>query len=593
MTPAAAAPETPTRPTAMRYSSAHALWLGLCLLATLLALSAGLAIWQRRELADHATLQTDLIARLAAERAARYLELMQSAARPDLHWDGLATQITADLHGPQQSATLLTPNGQVLMATALASTPAGQQLDAQHPLRHIGLLATPTVPDLQRAADDNAIRAWRQVDATGLTVVVEQPQSALTHLWLHDLNGLLLGTLLLGGLIVAGTWGAWRSLREHEHLSGELARASARLQDNEHELRVLIEAAPAPMFMLDARGHYALVNRAFEDFFGVRRHELLETHTAPSQALRRLAFHSERDAQLWAGAGAGRSHYLDELPVADGARREVLVAKVAIPGDLGSTRAVIGSITDVTELRQAERHTRLAMEAAEHANDIKNEFIANMSHGLRTPLQAVLGFSELGRERADENRHLADMFDGIHDAGQRMLRLVDDLLDLALLENSLGSIRPETADSVALVRDLLKMLAPVDPTHALRLHLTQDTGLCQIDPQRFQQALRNVLDNALSHTPPGQTVDISLQTLPKGDVHWRIRDHGPGLADSELPLLFDPFFDGRRRHPDTSSLGLSISHKIVQAHGGRLWADHHPDGGTVFNLVFPAPEKRN
>lgn len=591
MTPAAAAPETPTRPTALRYSSAHALWLGLCLLATLLALSAGLAIWQRRELTSQALTQTDLIARLAAERTARYLELMQPAARPDLHWDGLVTQIAADLSGPQQSATLLTASGQVLMATEQASVQAGEQLAAQHPLRRINLHTTPTVSDLQGASDDDAIRAWRQVDATELMLVVEQPQSALTRLWQHDLNALLLGTLLLGGLIVAGTWGGWRSLREHEHLSDELAKASAKLQDNEHELRVLIEAAPAPMFMLDGQGRYALINRAFEDFFGVRRHELIGTDTAPSQVLRRLAFHPERDTQLW--AGAGRSHYLDELPVADGARREVLVAKVAVPGDQSSTRAVIGSITDVTELRQAERHTRLAMEAAEHANDIKNEFIANMSHGLRTPLQTVLGFSELGRERADENRHLADMFDGIHDAGQRMLRLVDDLLDLALLENSLGSIRPETADSVALVQHLLKMLAPVDTAHALRLHLTQDTGLCQIDPQRFQQALRNVLDNALSHTPPGQTVDISLQTLPDGDVHWRIRDHGPGLADSELPLLFDPFFDGRRQHTDTSSLGLTISHKIVQAHGGRLWVDNHPDGGAVFNLVFPAPEKRS
>ena len=575
----------------MRYSSAHALWLGFCLLATLLALSAGLAIWQRRELADHALIQTDLIARLAAERTARYLELMQPAAWPNLHWDGLATQISADLRGLQQSAVLLTAGGQVLMATAQASMQAGEQLDPQHPLRRITLLATPTVSALQGATDDEAIRAWRQVDATGLMLVVEQPQSALTQRWRNDLNGLLLGLLLLGGLIAAGTWGAWRSLREHEHLSGELARASARLQDNEHELRVLIEAAPAPMFMLDAQGRYALINRAFEDFFGVRRHELIGGDIAPLQALQRVARHPERDTQLW--TGAGRSHYLDELPVADGARREVLVAKVAIPGDQGSTRAVLGSITDVTELRQAERHTRLAMEAAEHANDIKNEFIANMSHGLRTPLQAVLGFSELGRERADANRQLAEMFDGIHDAGQRMLRLVDDLLDLALLENSLGSIRPETADSVALVQHLLKMLAPVDITHTLRLHLTQDTGLCQIDPQRFQQALRNVLDNALSHTPPGQTVDISLQTLPEGDVHWRIRDHGTGLADSELPLLFDPFFDGRRQHADTSSLGLSISHKIAQAHGGRLWADNHPDGGVVFNLVFPAPEKRN
>jgi PAS domain S-box-containing protein len=396
---------------------------------------------------------------------------------------------------------------------------------------------------------------------------------------------------------VAATAFAWRALRAHEQLEAELAQAKQRLEENERSLRGLIEAAPVPMFVLDALGHYALVNHAFEEFLGVQRAGLVGTGLPLTTQLQQLAYHPIHDVAVW--QGTGRSDYLDDLPGTDGRLREALIAKVAIPREDGRPRAVIGSITDVTELREAARHTRDAMQQAQQANASKNEFIANMSHGLRTPLQSVLGFAELGRWRSSEHPTLNEMFADIHAAGKRMLVLVNDLLDLSKLESTVGTMHPDLHDATLLTQEVVAELVVDSTRRSVRLKpgglLALPAGspevecTARLDRLRIQQALRNVLENALRFSPAGSTIEIDLTRGDDQHLRWTIRDQGPGIPDHERPHLFDAFFHGQRNRDQSGGfgLGLAITSKIVHAHGGSIWTEGNREQGAIFHLRLP------
>ena len=462
----------------------------------------------------------------------------------------------------------------------------------------------------------DAISAFRSLREHPWLLLVEQPTSEVISQWRDDVGWLLTASLVLALLISAATGLAWRALRRHEALEHELAGTKAGLEEKERSLRAVIEAAPAPMFVLDALGHYAMVNQAFEDFLGVQREHLLSTGLPLAAHLQQLAYHPLHDNAVW--KGRGRSHYLDDLPGADGRLREALVSKVAILRDDGRPHAVIGSITDVTELREAERHTREAMQRAQQASESKNEFIANMSHGLRTPLQSVLGFAELGKWHSGEHPLLREMFDDIHRTGKRMLVMVNDLLDMSKLESTVGNMHRDVTDVVSLTHEVLAELraratsqqvslrsfgllsGPIGTNSSTNSSTNSgaDSGPARpggpennawADRMRLHQALRNVLDNALRFAPPGSAIDIELDRGPDDRLHWTIKDAGPGVPDHEQAYLFEAFFHGLRNRDETGSFGLSlaIASKIMLAHGGSVWCENLPETGVAFHLQLP------
>lgn len=515
-----------------------------------------------------------------------------------LHTGFLANQFESTLKDSGHSATLLNYQGMVLATTAIRRIEAGDVV-AMHP-DLLNLLPREDHGSYEGAGLDgiDVVAAFRAVRIHPWVVLVERPASAIVASWRTEMTWLVLATLFLGSLIAAATGLAWRTLRTHEQLEDALATAKQRLEENERALRSVIEAAPAPMFVLDALGHYAMVNQAFEDFLGIQRNAIVGTGLPLATHLQQLAYHPTHDVAIW--QGAGRSHYLDDLPGADGRLREALVSKVAIAREDGRPRAVIGSITDVTELREAERHTREAMQIAQQASESKNEFIANMSHGLRTPLQSVLGFAELGKWRSAEQRPLQEMFSDIHAAGKRMLLLVNDLLDMSKLESTVGTMHRDLADAVSLTRELINEFQPLCTSHGVTMRqigLFEDGGdsdsgvsAVWVDRLRLQQALRNVLENALRFSPAGTAIDIELTRSADGYLNWNIRDRGPGIPESERPYLFEAFFHGHRNRDDCGGfgLGLAITSKILHAHGGSAWAENHPDGGAVFHLRMPS-----
>ncbi len=523
-----------------------------------------------------AALNTDFLG------SAYELALQKSAMRAAL----------VNMHGMVMAVT---DNARVQPGATIRFSPAMQELVSQ--AEHGTFSGT--------GMDGNdAISAFRSLREHPWLLLVEQPTSEVISQWRDDVGWLLTASLVLALLISAATGMAWRALRSHEALERELAGTKAGLEEKERSLRAVIEAAPAPMFVLDALGHYAMVNQAFEDFLGVQREQLLGTGLPLAAHLQQLAYHPLHDNAVW--KGRGRSHYLDDLPGADGRLREALVSKVAILRDDGRPHAVIGSITDVTELREAERHTREAMQRAQQASESKNEFIANMSHGLRTPLQSVLGFAELGKWHSGEQPLLREMFDDIHRTGKRMLVMVNDLLDMSKLESTVGNMHRDVTDVVSLTHEVLAELKARATSQQVSLRsfgllsgpdAADGTSPRPVGPEnnawadrmRLHQALRNVLDNALRFAPPGSAIDVELDRGPDDRLHWTIKDAGPGVPDHEQAYLFEAFFHGLRNRDETGSFGLSlaIASKIMQAHGGNVWCENLPETGVAFHLHLP------
>ncbi|MEM9882233.1 MAG: ammonium transporter [Planctomycetota bacterium] len=247
--------------------------------------------------------------------------------------------------------------------------------------------------------------------------------------------------------------------------------------------------------------------------------------------------------------------------------------------------------TDVTELKATERLLRRAKREAEEANHAKSEFLANMSHEVRTPLHGILSFAGFGRRRAaDTDAKLHGYFEKIDQSGQRLLVLVNDLLDLAKLESGrleFEMARHDIGNVVACVVDEFESLLsersidvrfdqPATPTSAVA------------DRDKLMQVLRNLLNNAMKFSPAGGVIEVGL-ALRGGAVRLTVRDDGPGIPADELEAVFDKFVQSSKTKSAAggTGLGLAICRQIVQGHAGGVWAENAPDGGAVFVVEWP------
>jgi len=254
---------------------------------------------------------------------------------------------------------------------------------------------------------------------------------------------------------------------------------------------------------------------------------------------------------------------------------------------------IVVCFMDISDFREAERATRAARDAALTASRAKSDFIANVSHELRTPLQSILGFSEIGALRARNEPRLAELFGDVHRAGQRMLSLVNDLLDLSKIERGAEPFQPERLDLRPLAVEVGRELEPLLAARQLGLGLVLgDEDLVVLaDPQRLQQLLRNLLANAIRFSPLGGPIELTAWHDEEADeVRVDVADRGPGIPPDELESIFEAFVQSSttRHAAGGTGLGLAICRRVAEAHDGRVWAANRPDGGAVISLALPA-----
>ncbi|MGH6946729.1 MAG: ATP-binding protein [Kiloniellales bacterium] len=252
--------------------------------------------------------------------------------------------------------------------------------------------------------------------------------------------------------------------------------------------------------------------------------------------------------------------------------------------------------TDITAYRHAEKKLRAAKEKAELANRSKSELLANTSHELRTPLNAIIGFSEVMESEIfgplGSQRYIEYAKD-IHKSGEYLIRVIDDLLDLAKIEAG----KHEPADDTV---DLERSIATaVNITHGqakaakvtVKVRIEPNLPRLRADQRMVQQILLNLLSNALKFTPPAGRVEISAEACRSGELVIKVSDTGVGMSAEDLERAFEPFGRAKGalvRNFEGTGLGLPLTRSLVNLHGGLLEIESTPDVGTLAIVSFPA-----
>ena len=197
-----------------------------------------------------------------------------------------------------------------------------------------------------------------------------------------------------------------------------------------------------------------------------------------------------------------------------------------------------------------------------------------------------------GADRAPEGSRVRDMFNAVHAGGQRMLTLVETLLDLSRMDATIGRTELREVDLRPLLQEVLVELEPLAAPRRVRLRGPAPGVplMAHADPFRLQQVLRNVLANALRFAPPDTEVALEALEEPASGMHLiRVRDQGPGIPDDELESIFEPFVQSTRTKDGSggTGLGLAICRKIMSAHHGSIRARHAEGGGAAFEIRLP------
>ena len=231
----------------------------------------------------------------------------------------------------------------------------------------------------------------------------------------------------------------------------------------------------------------------------------------------------------------------------------------------------------------------------EVANRHKSEFLANMSHELRTPLNAIIGFSEVLLERmfGEVNEKQADYLKDIHESGRHLLSLINDILDLSKIEAGRMELELSSFDLPSAISNAMTLVRERAQRHGVQLGAELDPrlGEWQADERKVKQILLNLLSNAVKFTPEGGRVDVSAK-LDTGKVEIAVKDTGAGISAEDQANLFEEFrqFGGdAARKAEGTGLGLALTKKFVELHGGAIRVDSAPGKGSTFSFSLPSP----
>ena len=229
----------------------------------------------------------------------------------------------------------------------------------------------------------------------------------------------------------------------------------------------------------------------------------------------------------------------------------------------------------------------------ERASEHKSEFLANMSHEVRTPLNAIVGFSQVLREKlfGELNEKQEEYLDDTLSSANHLLSLINDILDLSKVEAGqveleLGtfSLREALERGVVMVRERATKNGV-----ALELELDPSVDLVEGDERRIRQVIFNLLSNAVKFTPEGGRIDVSSQQA-NGEIRVAVRDTGPGIPHEDQARIFEEFQQARTpegERPEGTGLGLALSKRLIELHGGRIWVESEPGKGSTFTFTLP------
>jgi PAS domain S-box-containing protein len=287
--------------------------------------------------------------------------------------------------------------------------------------------------------------------------------------------------------------------------------------------------------------------------------------------------------------------FISQIRRRDGSVIWIVENARAVTDDEGQFLYYEGTVGDITQQHESEDATRRALAETQEAVRAKAAFLAAMSHELKTPLNAILGFSDLIQQELfgpiNEPRYRSYITD-IHMNGQHLLAKINDILDLSRIEGRLLDIDDHAVsigESVAAACDSVK--AARGDMASIEIDIQADLPLLRADPRRLQQVLAHLLSNAAKFTRPEGRIEVNALQSSEGGVTINITDTGIGMEPSRIAHALEPFkqLDSRlARRFEGVGLGLPLANALVQLHQGRLSIQSVPGKGTIVTVDFPA-----
>jgi len=369
--------------------------------------------------------------------------------------------------------------------------------------------------------------------------------------------------------------------------------AEETLSEERRMLRALIDNVPDFMYVKDARSCFVVANASLAKSMGVTSPADLLGKTDFDFYPKRLANQYYEDEQLVIRKKKVLFEHEEDSTNSDGNRIALLTTKVPLFDRNGQVIGIAGVGRDITERQRVEHEMQRAKEAAEAASKAKSEFLANMSHEIRTPLNGVMGMTDLAldTELTPEQR---DYLETVKSSSDALLTVINDILDFSKIEA--GKIDLESVDF-----NLRDSLESTLKTVAIRADEKGLELLCEVAPEvpevvcgdstRLRQVVINLVGNAIKFTDSGEIavkVQMKSREASECELHFTVSDTGVGIPEEKRELIFAPFSQAdtstTRKYGGTG-LGLTISTRLVEMMGGKIWVESEIGRGSQFHFT--------
>jgi len=353
-----------------------------------------------------------------------------------------------------------------------------------------------------------------------------------------------------------------RAERDYQERLSGLLLEKARLD-------VILKHMADGILLVDQRRRIVLMNPAAEQMLGISRHEALGRDHLE------ITHHFDLDERLARVLATGVPETLEIRRARP--QQQILEARVSLAGS-AQERSALVMLRDVTRARQLEQ--------------MRKDFVANVTHELRTPLTSIQGFAETLLEGAledpDTARHFVEI---MHRESSHLSALIDELLDLSRVESGKFRLQRRPTPPAELIEAAVSRLAPKAEKKGIRLTAEVPGVLPPVDgdPDRLIQVLSNLVDNAVKYTPADGRVTVSAWKS-EGGVRIAVQDTGPGIPQADLGRIFERFYrvdKARSRATGGTGLGLAIAKHIVEAHGGAIEVASEVGRGSTFTVILP------
>jgi PAS domain S-box-containing protein len=383
-------------------------------------------------------------------------------------------------------------------------------------------------------------------------------------------------------------------------LSRLAERSDVRLLAGDLSYRAFFDNAIEGIFRTTPDGHYLDANPALARIYGYDSPSALQKGlTDISSQL--YVDPNRRDEFKAAMRKFDRvTDFVSEIHRRDGSTIWISENARAVRDWSGRLLCYEGTVEDVTQKFAAQRAIKKGLERAEEANRAKNAFLAMMSHELKTPLNAIIGFSELiAGEMLGPLRHegYRGYVGDILSSGRKLLAIINDVLDVARLEGDSVTLNRSAAGARYLAQCALERArAATGDGRAVAFDIPPGLPDAEVDPARFAQALGNILANALKFTPKDSEAGVSLRVRQGADggLVFTVGDRGIGMAAEAIEAALEPFRqidNSLSRRFEGAGLGLPIAKALVELHGGRLAIESAVGYGTRVTIVLPPRPK--